>query len=211
MQDPDSVDKAIPQIVDYLTNSGNYKSEFVYTTMESKLSTLTDEEKRSYALRLLIHYIGDIHQPLHATSRVDKSYPKGDAGGNFVALPMKDGAKNLHSVWDSVIYLYTATPRMPFNAADWSTLGSQAEGILSKYPEPNSEWQNLDVAKWTTESFEVSKSAVYPTVQPNTPLSDAYMTKARDAIQKQIALGGLRLAYVIQHIFGTASANETTP
>ena len=61
MQDPDSVDKAIPQIVDYLTNSGNYKSEFVYTTMESKLTTLSEEEKRSYALRLLIHYIGDIH------------------------------------------------------------------------------------------------------------------------------------------------------
>ena len=126
VQDPDSVDKAIPQIVDYLTNSGNYKSEFVYTTMESKLTTLSDQEKRSYALRLLIHYIGDIHQPLHATSRVDKSYPKGDAGGNFVAIPMKDGAKNLHSVWDSVIYLYTATPHMPFNAADWSTLGNQA-------------------------------------------------------------------------------------
>lgn len=31
------------------------------------------------------------------------------------------------------------------------------------------------------------------------------MTKARDAIQKQIALGGLRLAYVIQHIFGSAT------
>jgi hypothetical protein len=37
------------------------------------------------------------------------------------------------------------------------------------------------------------------------------MTKARDAIQKQIALGGLRLAYVIQHIFGSAAATETTP
>lgn len=67
------------------------------------------------------------------------------------------------------------------------------------------------MSKWTTESFEVSKSAVYTTVQPNTPLTEAYMVKARDAIQKQIALGGLRLAYVIQHIFGSAAATETTP
>jgi len=176
--------------------------------MQQKLSTLTEEEKQSYALRLLIHYIGDIHQPLHATSRVDKNYPKGDAGGNFVPIPIKNGAKNLHSVWDSVIYLYTATPRMPFNANDWGTLGNEAEGILKKYPEPNSEWENIDVPKWTLESFEVSKEAVYPTVEPNTPLSQAYMAKAQDAIQKQIALGGLRLAYVIQQIFGSA-ATET--
>jgi len=55
-------------------------------------------------MRLLIHYCGDIHQPLHATSRVDHEYPKGDFGGNAVPIPEKEGAKNLHSVWDSVIY-----------------------------------------------------------------------------------------------------------
>lgn len=176
--------------------------------MQEKLSTLTEQEKQSYALRLLIHYIGDIHQPLHATARVNKNYPKGDAGGNFVAIPAKDGAKNLHSVWDSVIYLYTATPRMPFNTNDWNYLGNEADGILKKYPEPNAEWQNLDVAKWTNESFEVSKAAVYPTVEPNQPLSQAYIAKAQDAIQKQIALGGLRLAYVIQHIFGSSAAES---
>ena len=141
MEDPNSIDKAIPSIIEWLTNSGsNYKSSFVYTTMQEKLSTLTEQEKQSYALRLLIHYIGDIHQPLHATARVNKNYPKGDAGGNFVAIPAKDGAKNLHSVWDSVIYLYTATPHMPFNANDWNTLGNEAGGILKKYPSPNAEW-----------------------------------------------------------------------
>lgn len=141
MEDPDSVDKAIPSIIEWLTNSGSdYKSSFVYTTMQSKLSTLTEQEKESYALRLLIHYIGDIHQPLHATSRVNKNYPKGDAGGNFVSIPAKDGAKNLHSVWDSVIYLYTATPHMPFNADGWNYLGNEASGISKKYPEPNAEW-----------------------------------------------------------------------
>jgi hypothetical protein len=51
----------------------------------------------------------------------------------------------------------------------------------------------------------ISASTVYPTVEPNTPLSDAYQTKAREAIQKQIALGGLRLAYAIQHIFGSGN------
>jgi len=38
---------------------------------------------RSYAMRLLVHYVGDLHQPLHAADRLNSRYPKGDAGGNF--------------------------------------------------------------------------------------------------------------------------------
>lgn len=47
-------------------------------------------------MRLLLHYVGDIHQPLHATSRVDKNYPKGDEGGNAFPIPEKLTVKNLH-------------------------------------------------------------------------------------------------------------------
>ena len=55
-------------------------------------------------MRLLIHYVGDIHQPLHGVSRVDSEYPKGDRGGNSFHVQTKNGAKNLHAVWDSVVY-----------------------------------------------------------------------------------------------------------
>ena len=64
----------------------------------------TEADGLSTAMRLLMHYTGDIHQPLHATSRVDKEYPAGDRGGNSFPVPSIDGAKNLHSVWDSVVY-----------------------------------------------------------------------------------------------------------
>jgi len=110
--DEESVDKVIPAITDWLTGTGNYKNTFVYKTMTESLSTLSEQEQKSYALRLLIHYIGDLHQPLHATARVNPQYKKGDAGGNFVAIPAIGGAKNLHSVWDSVNYLYTGTPSL---------------------------------------------------------------------------------------------------
>jgi hypothetical protein len=43
----------------------------------------------SFHLRMLIHYIGDIHQPLHASSRYTKDYPDGDEGGNFFKLSIK--------------------------------------------------------------------------------------------------------------------------
>ena len=65
----------------------------------------------SFALRLIIHYVGDIHQPLHATSGVNDEYPKGDRGGNSEWIdPNVDGVGNLHALWDSVIYQYPGYP-----------------------------------------------------------------------------------------------------
>jgi hypothetical protein len=58
----------------------------------------------SFNLRLLIHYVGDIHQPLHAISRFNEDFPIGDRGGNEFTLPSKDQVTNLHSLWDSVLY-----------------------------------------------------------------------------------------------------------
>ena len=79
-----SINKVIPALIDWLSEAEGSHENFVYIIMMKQLPHLSDEEKLSYALRLLIHFIGDIHQPLHAISRVDSRYPKGDAGGNFV-------------------------------------------------------------------------------------------------------------------------------
>jgi len=78
------------------------------------------EDGLSTALRFLIHYTGDIHQPLHATSRVNHEYPAGDRGGNSFPVPAKDGVSNLHSVWDSVIFGFTGYESLPFTEADWN-------------------------------------------------------------------------------------------
>lgn len=64
------------------------------------------------------------------------------------------------------------------------------------------QWQNLDIDAWTQESFTLSKTNVYPGIKEGQPLPHDYIAKNQDAIQKQIVLGGLRLSYVIQHIFG---------
>ena len=69
----------------------------------------------SIALRLLIHYTGDVHQPLHASTRLDKEYPQGDRGGNAFPLPNNLGVDKLHAVWDSVIYQYTGYADLPYS------------------------------------------------------------------------------------------------
>ena len=114
-----------------------------------------------------------------------------------MSLPAKDGAKNLHSVWDSVIYLYTGTPALPFSSDDWDSLGADAQTMESKFSFNPSDWQNMDIAQWVNDSFELSKNNVYPDVTPGKALSAAYIEKNQQALEKQIVLGGLRLAFVI--------------
>jgi hypothetical protein len=57
----------------------------------------------SLNLRLLIHYVGDIHQPLHAVSRYTEDHKKGDSGGNFFKIEIIDKINELHALWDSVL------------------------------------------------------------------------------------------------------------
>ena len=103
--DAHNVTEAITAIKDWVNKADGYKDSFEYQQIqEHGLKGHTEADGLSTAMRLLLHYAGDIHQPLHATSRVDHEYPKGDRGGNDVPLPSKVGAKNLHSVWDSVLY-----------------------------------------------------------------------------------------------------------
>jgi hypothetical protein len=50
------------------------------------LKTSTDKNAQAQALRLIIHFVGDIHQPLHCATRVDSAHPEGDRGGNLVSI-----------------------------------------------------------------------------------------------------------------------------
>ena len=49
----------------------------------------SEAEGKSLALRLLIHYIGDIHQPLHSSDRYSRDHPNGDRGGNQFSIKGK--------------------------------------------------------------------------------------------------------------------------
>ena len=74
------------------------------TQIEAFEEVLASEEKsdalKSYDLVWLIHLVGDVHQPLHATSRFTKDLPHGDEGGNRVLLCARPCRSELHSFWD---------------------------------------------------------------------------------------------------------------
>lgn len=72
MDDHDVVE-AITNIGNWFRKSGDYKNTYTYEQIMSHgQKGHTEEDAESTAMRLLLHYIGDVHQPLHATSRVNK-------------------------------------------------------------------------------------------------------------------------------------------
>ena len=163
----------------------------------------TIDDSMSTALRLLIHYCGDVHQPLHASTRVDKAYPSGDRGGNDFPLP--NSLKELHAVWDSVMFEFSGYPKLPFNDADWDQNGKDAKRIMASYPKSSiKDVDSLDDTLWANESYEITKNFVYTGIEENKPLPSSYKTKGRKIAENRIATGGYRLAHLMKTIFGSA-------
>src|ERR1700693_4464846 len=143
---------------------------------------------KSYDLVWLLHLVGDVHQPLHCTTRVSHSEPNGDAGGNLVMLcsaPCKD---ELHAFWDDLIGTET-TPSAAIVAG-------------GKLPAPDPTLaSNKDVVVWVHESFSEAQEQGY--VKPIGPgtgpftLTPTYRAAATALAGQRIALAGARLANVL--------------
>ena len=104
------VHQALEALTAWLKDEGDYALSTYYKQIAAVFDNVADQ--RSFALRLVIHYVGDIHQPLHAVSGVSSDYPTGDRGGNEEWIPFICGAGELHAVWDSVIYNYCGYPSL---------------------------------------------------------------------------------------------------
>ena len=165
------------------------------------MSGHTEADGLSTATRLLIHYTGDIHQPLHATARVNHEYPAGDRGGNSFPLPSIDGAKNLHSAWDSVLYSEPQDFTTPFSDADWDKVGTIAKSLVAKYP-PSGDVDSLDPLVWAKDSYEIASTFLYKNIKESTALTSSYVNDGAAIAESQIVKGGTRLANLMIAIFG---------
>ncbi len=146
------------------------------------------DELKSYDLVWIEHLVGDIHQPLHCSTRITTAKPKGDAGGNDVKT---NPSSELHAYWDDLLGLG--------KTASYSVAITAAKAL----PAPSSTLAaDTDVADWASESFTLAKSTAYknPPVDnglgPYT-LTTAYHTAALKVAQQRIALAGTRLAVLL--------------
>lgn len=146
---------------------------------------------RLMALAFLVHFVGDLHQPLHGAENGS------DQGGNKVKASYGFILRsNLHSIWDGLL----ADRAISSPPAD-------ARGILSQIPpEQQADYAKGTIQDWSRESWEIAKSQVYgsvmadPCARPlpaSVALDQAAIEKLIPVLRLQVAKGGIRLARLL--------------
>jgi len=188
-------------------------------------SSEADPQKRGDALRFLIHFVGDLHQPLHAITNNDE-------GGNCVPVAFFDAqpqlrnpktesySPNLHAVWDTNILEKVTTGKTVEQVAD--DLDQSFQGEMARWLKGPA---NVDA--WAWESYRLAMQKAYgklPTPDPvetpqrvtscaddnhvstrmlklNEQLRDAYQNLAVPAVRVRLAQGGARLAMLLNQLW----------
>lgn len=172
------------------------------------LKTSTDKNAQAQALRLIIHFVGDIHQPLHCATRVSSANPEGDRGGNLLSIevPGKNGElrkSNLHSYWDAGIESFPKTGAN-FAPPPLSQIPAAAVKAMAGNPATDPDLKlddpfNFD--SWANESFTLAKDVSYEGMKNGTKPSAAYKSKALKVARQRVAWGGYRLAALLNAIW----------
>lgn len=136
--------------------------------------------ERREALMFLVHFVGDMHQPLHCADNHDK-------GGNDVKLDFFGKPSNLHSVWDSGL-LGRIGQEDPLFARYSADLTEKKAKKLGKGT----------VEEWAEQSHKAAVKVVYRKLpKPATAVTPEYERLAAPVIDKQIEKAGARLAAVL--------------
>jgi hypothetical protein len=195
----------MPELYQWLKGDPKPDS-FIVNTVRSH--TESEEAAKGMGLRLLMHYMGDIHQPLHLVSRYTAEHPKGDKGGNDFDLKYHYDADELHAVWDNVMYEYHKSVKRPFTSESFEAFGSIATDLNSKVGVSLAETSNLNFERIAETSRQYGLQA-YDGIEPgkDVELPDWYIQKWKPILMKQVVLAGHRLAKMIENIYGQPSLN----
>jgi len=143
------------------------------TALEVSLNTLktsSDKDAQAQALRFIIHFVGDIHQPLHCATRVDVKHPQGDQGGNLVTIIASDQDGKLreiklHSFWDGGIGSFPRSgPPPTFAAPPLKQIAGAASKATKGNPDSDPQLklnEPFNFRAWAGESFTLAKDVAY--------------------------------------------------
>ena len=140
------------------------------------------KNERAFYLKLLVHFIGDLHQPMHVGRKEDR-------GGNSIRLQWFGKTSNLHSLWDSHLI---------------DSHGMNATQLLGDLEELSpkliKEIQNQSLKQWVNESQALAK-IIYENTPSNSKLGEEYQSRYLPLLKIQLQRGGLRLAAQLNEIF----------
>ena len=159
-----NVYKAINNCVDDLKNPAKSKSDKVF------------------ALKFLVHLVGDLHQPMH-TGRAE------DQGGNKIEVKFMPKDTNLHGLWDTGLIDYAG---MTYLELAVSTDVLKRKDIKK--------FQKEEITKWAFESYKISEE-LYAEAAENKNFDFNYYPKHAKQIHERLAMAGVRLAGLLNAIY----------
>lgn len=164
-------------------NSGDVVKGIEKMVRELKSGNLTPEQQ-NLDLRILVHLVGDIHQPMHMGRKTD-------LGGNRHTLKYFGRNTNLHSIWDS---------SLPESAHNWSYTEWQQQVDRLSDDDALVYVEGLSPNDWGKETYQIA-SEIYATTPIDYNVSYDYIAKWAPVIENQFLKGGLRLADLLNSLF----------
>lgn len=161
------------------------------------------DAERADALRFLIHFVGDAHQPLHTTARDTDRTPTGDRGGNDFPIEPPDSManqprppRNLHFLWDLGGGFLPRLNR-PLDAEGRRWVERTADSLIKRFPMGRfRELREMDPDRWAREGLAIAKRDIYRTPEGGKP-NAAYLQKTADISAERLTLAGYRLARLL--------------
>src|SRR5690606_30250253 len=139
-------------------------------------------EEKEFFLKMLVHFMGDLHQPFHAGRGEDK-------GGNDIQVRWFNEGTNIHRLWDSdMINSYQMS---------YTELADNAQKLSTREIK---KFASGDFEDWLYESRDLSKKA-YASVEIGEKLGYKYMYEWFPVVRQQLQKGGIRLAEVLNRIY----------
>jgi hypothetical protein len=163
--------------------SANAYNKLLFMVNELKTKKDLTAQQKLFYLRMIIHIVGDVHQPLHVSV-------EGTSGGNDVKVMWFNEQTNLHRVWDEHLVSHQGLSYTEMTDAINHTSSKQRK-----------ELQKQPITQWLYESYLISQQLHDDIKQPNQKLSYNYNFKFLATMNEQLLKGGVHLAGLLNDIF----------
>jgi len=167
--------------------------------------------EKSTMLRMMMHIIGDMHQPLHSAELYSELFLTGDEGGNLINVTWQGQPLVLHAFWDSIAETLQ-TPDRPLNESMlqfFETFGLQlmADSPRSVFAE---DLAISDVEQWTEKVYDQAITYAYDLLPADLALTAEYQASTYAICKQNIALAGYRLSDMIYLVLSPQLAPPQT-
>jgi len=156
---------------------------------------------KANALKFIVHFVGDIHQPLHSGRPEDR-------GGNLILRKWHNQSTNLHAIWDVLIIdeAYASQTRNGSHKPSKPKVDNvvYAADLMQKYQGQHVAGAVDDIDGWLKESIDL-RAAAYEYKDES---EEAYTARFIDTVDQRIYDGGVRLAALLTSLAGDEAASQ---